>query len=47
MKEELRHINSNKGVTVKDVSAEKFIKTFAAFFEKSGKFKVPEWAVSV
>ena len=47
MEEELRHINSNKGVTVKDVSAEEFIKAFAAFLKKSGKFKVPEWAVYV
>ena len=43
MKEELRHISSNKGVTVKDVSAEEFIKAFAAFLKKLGKFKVPEW----
>ena len=45
MEEELRHINSNKGVTVKNVSAEEFIKAFAAFLKKSGKFKVPELAV--
>ena len=44
MEEELRFINSHKGVTVKDVSAEEFIKTFAAFLKKSGKFKIPEWA---
>ena len=42
MEEELRHINSNKGVTFKDVSAEDFINAFAAFLKKSDKFKVPE-----
>ena len=44
MEEELRYINSHKGVTVKDVSADEFIKSFASFLKKSGKFKVPEWA---
>ena len=44
MEEELRHINSHKGVTVKDVPADEFIKSFASFLKKSGKFKVPEWA---
>ena len=37
-------MNSCKAVTVKDVNAEDFIKSFAAFLKKSGKFKVPEWA---
>ena len=40
---ELAKINSTKGVTVKDVPAEEFIKSFAAFLKKTGKFKVPEW----
>ena len=44
MEEELRFINSHRGVTVKDVSAESFIKSFASFLKKSGKFKIPEWA---
>ena len=47
MEEELRHINSHKGVTVKDVPADEFIAAFAAFLKKSGKFKVPEWSAYV
>ena len=44
MENELRLINSHSGVIVKDVAADEFIKTFASFLKKSGKFKVPEWA---
>ena len=45
MDKELAKINSSHGVTVKDVPAGDFIKAFAAFLKKSGKFKVPEWAI--
>ena len=44
MNDELRYINSHRGVTVKDVEADAFIRAFASFLKKSGKFKVPEWA---
>ena len=44
MNEELRFINPHHGVTVKDVDADSFIRAFASFLKKSGKFKVPEWA---
>ena len=47
MEDELRRINNNRGVTVKDVPADEFIKALAAFLKKSGKFKIPEWAMYV
>lgn len=33
-----------KSVSVKDVDQHKFVRALAAFFKKSGKVKVPEWA---
>ena len=44
MEAELAKLNTNKGITVKDVSSEEFIKAFAAYLKKSGKFEIPEWA---
>ena len=44
MEAELAKINKKQGTTVKDVSAEEFIKVFSAFLKKSGKFAIPEWA---
>eukprot|EP00126_Sphaerothecum_destruens_P003114 Sdes_comp16631_c0_seq3m5935 len=32
------------GVTVKDVNAHQFVKTYAQFLKKSGKITVPKWA---
>ena len=43
MEEELAKLNTNKGITVKDVSSEEFIKAFATYLKKSGKFEIPEW----
>ncbi|KAJ2777857.1 Protein component of the small (40S) ribosomal subunit [Coemansia javaensis] len=31
------------GITVKDVSAQEFIKAYAAHLKRSGKLEVPEW----
>ena len=47
MDEEMRYINSHHGVTVKDVDAESFIKSFASYLKNSKGFKIPEWAVYV
>uniref|UniRef100_A0A2K5QMF7 Small ribosomal subunit protein eS19 n=1 Tax=Cebus imitator TaxID=2715852 RepID=A0A2K5QMF7_CEBIM len=35
------------GVTVTDVNQQKFLRALAAFLEKSGKLKVPEWVDTV
>jgi hypothetical protein len=35
-------INAKNGITVKDIHPEDFIKAFAAYLKKSGKFKIPE-----
>ncbi|CAI9160180.1 unnamed protein product [Rangifer tarandus platyrhynchus] len=35
------------GVTVKDVNQQEFVSALAAFLNKSGKLKVPEWVGTV
>ena len=43
----LSQINAGHGVTVKDVPAEQFIRAFANYLKKTGKFQVPDWAIFV
>merc|ERR1711916_312176 len=37
------NMSSTRGVTVKDVSAEAFIKTYAAHLKRSGELNLPAW----
>ena len=34
---------ANKGVTLRDVPADKFISTYAAHLKKSGELAIPKW----
>ena len=34
---------SKKGITLRDVSAPKFIQAYAAHLKKSGKVTIPKW----
>ena len=44
MEAEIAKLNTEIGVTVKDIPPQDFIKAFAAHLKKGGKFKIPEWA---
>ena len=35
---------ANKGVTLRDVPADKFIQTYAAHLKKAGELEVPKWS---